>query len=82
LLDADSLAGENPTEIDLLVIEANAAAGGDSGCLVVKWIVEVFLTKRLRNVAAEMALHVLAYNLTRVMNILGKPSLIAAIRAA
>jgi transposase len=27
-----------------------------------------------------MALHVLAYNLTRVMNIVGKPSLIAAIR--
>ncbi|MGY3618112.1 hypothetical protein ACVJGD_004308 [Bradyrhizobium sp. USDA 10063] len=37
-----------------------------------------FLMKRLRNVAAEMALHVLAYNLTRVMNIVGKPSLIAA----
>jgi transposase len=29
-----------------------------------------------------MALHVLAYNLTRVMNIVGKPVLIAAIRAA
>jgi hypothetical protein len=29
-----------------------------------------------------MALHVLAYNLTRVLNIIGKPSLIAAIRAA
>jgi hypothetical protein len=41
-----------------------------------------FLMKRLRNVAAEMALHVLAYNLTRVMNIVGKPGLIAAIRAA
>lgn len=27
-------------------------------------------------------LHVLAYNLTRVMNIVGKPSLIAPIRAA
>jgi hypothetical protein len=40
-----------------------------------------FLMKRLRNVAAEMAVHVLAYNLTRVMNIVGKPSLIAAIRA-
>jgi hypothetical protein len=35
---------------------------------------------RLWTVAAEMALHVLAYNLTRVMNIVGKPSLIAAIR--
>jgi hypothetical protein len=30
-----------------------------------------FLTKRLPKVAAEMALHVLAYNLTRVMNIMG-----------
>ncbi len=40
-----------------------------------------FLMKRLGNVAAEMALHVLAYNLTRAMNIVGKPSLIAAIRA-
>ena len=40
-----------------------------------------FLMKRLPNVAAEMALHVLAYNLTRVMNILGKQELIEAIRA-
>lgn len=40
-----------------------------------------FLMKRLPNVAAEMALHVLAYNLTRVMNILGRPALVAAIRA-
>ena len=29
----------------------------------------------------EMALHVLAYNLTRVMNILGTKALMAAIRA-
>jgi transposase len=28
-----------------------------------------FLMKRLRNVASEVALHVLAYNLIRVMNI-------------
>jgi transposase len=41
-----------------------------------------FLMKRLPNVAAEMALHVLAYNLTRVMNIIGQPGLIAAIKAA
>jgi transposase/macrodomain Ter protein organizer (MatP/YcbG family) len=40
-----------------------------------------FLMKRLPNVAAEMALHVLAYNLTRVMNIVGRAALIAAIRA-
>jgi transposase len=37
--------------------------------------------KRLPKVATEMALHVLAYNLTRVMNIMGSQALMAAIRA-
>src|ERR1700756_1358800 len=40
-----------------------------------------FLMKTLPRVAAEMALHVLAYNLTRVMNIMGSRRLIAAMRA-
>jgi hypothetical protein len=40
-----------------------------------------FLMKTLPKVAAEMALSVLAYNLTRVINILGTGPLIAAIRA-
>jgi transposase len=40
-----------------------------------------FLMKTLPRVASEMALHVLAYNLTRVMNILGVGPLLAAIRA-
>jgi transposase len=40
-----------------------------------------FLMKRLPKVATEMALHVLAYNLTRVMNIIGVKPLIAAMRA-
>jgi ribosomal protein L14E/L6E/L27E len=40
-----------------------------------------FLMKRLPNVATEMALHVLAYNLTRVMNIVGVKPLLVAIRA-
>ncbi len=40
-----------------------------------------FLMKTLPHVAGEMALHVLAYNLTRVMNIIGTKPLIAAIRA-
>jgi hypothetical protein len=40
-----------------------------------------FLTKTLHKVAAEMALSVLAYNLTRVMNIVGVKSLTAAIAA-
>ena len=40
-----------------------------------------FLMKTLPKVATEMALHVLAYNLTRVMNIVGIKPLLAAIRA-
>jgi Transposase DDE domain len=40
-----------------------------------------FLMKRLPKVATEMALHVLAYNLTRVMNIIGVQPLLAAMRA-
>jgi transposase len=40
-----------------------------------------FLTRTLPKVAAEMALHVLAYNLTRAMNIVGVKPLMAAIRA-
>jgi hypothetical protein len=39
-----------------------------------------FLMKTLPRVAAEMALHVLAYNLTRVINIVGPGRLIAAIQ--
>jgi hypothetical protein len=37
-----------------------------------------FLTKTLPKVAAEMALSVLAHNLTRVMNIVGSKPLMAA----
>ena len=40
-----------------------------------------FLMKTLPRVAAEMALHVLAYNLTRIMNIMGVQPLLAAMRA-
>src|SRR6266550_79211 len=40
-----------------------------------------FLMKTLPKVATEMALHVLAYNLTRVMNVVGIKPLLAAIRA-
>jgi len=40
-----------------------------------------FLMRTLPRVAAEMALHVLAYNLTRVMNIIGIRPLMAAIKA-
>lgn len=40
-----------------------------------------FLTKQLKNVSTEMSLHVLAYNLKRMMSIVGSESLIDAIRA-
>jgi hypothetical protein len=39
-----------------------------------------FLMKTMPRVATEMALHVLAYNLTRVMNIMGVRPLMTAIR--
>jgi transposase len=39
-----------------------------------------FLMKTLPRVAGEMALHVLAYNLTRVMNLIGSKTLVAAIK--
>ena len=40
-----------------------------------------FLMRTLPRVASEIALHGLAYNLTRVMNIMGSRPLLAAIRA-
>ena len=40
-----------------------------------------FLTTTLKRVSTEMSLHVLAYNLKRVMNILGVKPLIRAIQA-
>jgi len=40
-----------------------------------------FLTRTLKHVSTEMSLHVLAYNLKRVMNILGVKPLLQAIQA-
>ena len=40
-----------------------------------------FLTKQLENVSSEMNLHVLAYNLKRMISIHGQDKLIAAITA-
>lgn len=40
-----------------------------------------FLTKTLPRVSTEMSLHVLAYNLKRMMNIFGIAGLLEAIRA-
>ena len=45
-----------------------------------RWMgAEHFLTKGLHNVGTEMSLHVLAYNLKRVMNILGVEGLVRAL---
>lgn len=40
-----------------------------------------FKMRRLKNVATEMALHMLACNMTRVINLMGIPAMIAAIKA-
>ena len=47
---------------------------------VIDAFVEALELVELGFVASEMALHVLAYNLTRVMNIMGVQPLLAAIR--
>jgi hypothetical protein len=44
------------------------------------WEQTHFLTRTLKRVSTEMSLHVLAYNLKRVIAILGVGPLIAAIR--
>jgi hypothetical protein len=41
-----------------------------------------FLTKALDRVSTEMGLHVLAYNLKRVIKILGMPALVEAMAVA
>ena len=40
-----------------------------------------FQMKRLKNVSTEMSLHVLAYNMKRVNNIIGTTALLGAIEA-
>src|SRR6195256_1340829 len=50
------------------------------GTLKMKMGATHFLMKRLPNVATEMALNVLSYNLTRVLNIVGVKPLLAAMR--
>jgi len=40
-----------------------------------------FLTRTLQRVSTEMSLHVLAYNMKRVMNLLGVAPLVEAMRA-
>ena len=40
-----------------------------------------FLTRTLGRVSTEMSLHVLAYNLKRVLNVLGSGALMAAMKA-
>jgi len=40
-----------------------------------------FLTKTLPRVSTEMSLHVLAYNLKRLMNLLGVPAVLQAVGA-
>ena len=41
-----------------------------------------FLMRRLRNVRTEMALNVLAYNIKRMISMLGLPRLMAELRSA
>jgi hypothetical protein len=66
------------TEHHLIVTHEVTNTGSDRSQLAMG--ATHFLMKRLPQFATEMALHVLAYNLTRVMNILGVKPLIAAMQ--
>src|SRR5271155_4172006 len=80
--DRQTAAGEEPSETVLLTkTRLRETVEHPFATLKMRMGATHFLMKRLRNVATEMALHVLAYNLTRVMNIVGIKPLLAAIRA-
>jgi hypothetical protein len=68
------------TNFHLRTIDAIFALIFRSALTRVRSLVSAAQVTRPR-VASEMALHVLAYNLTRVMNIMGIQPLMAAIRA-
>jgi hypothetical protein len=54
LFDADALAGEDDAEIDLLPIEADAAACGHGDDFVVEWIKTCQLLPDLRRAPARL----------------------------
>ena len=84
-------AGEKVAKATLIAVEIVRKNPDQIGFAVNprRWVVAIkarmgathFLMKTLPRVASEMALHVLAYNLTRVMNIMGIQPLVAAMRA-
>ena len=67
--------------IELIAAEATRPVEPPFGTIKARMGATHFLMKTLPRVASEMALHVLAYNLTRVMNIIGVKPLLATIRA-
>ena len=69
------------TALDRTTALASAAIEHAFGTIKARMGATHFLMKTLPRVASEMALRVLAYNLTRVMNIMGIRPLMAAMRA-
>jgi transposase len=68
---------QNPTMMQLRKQTVEHAFG-----TIKSWMgMHHFKTKTLKRVSTEMSLHVLAYNLTRMINIMGVKPLIAAIEA-
>jgi transposase len=68
---------ENPTMMQLRKQTVEHPFG-----TIKSWMgIHHFKTKTLKRVSTEMSLHVLAYNLTRMINIMGVKPLIAAIEA-
>jgi hypothetical protein len=73
VLGIESHSRKDGFEVRVFASNPGDEIGGSGGLAV--------LRRTLPRVASEMALHVLAYNLTRVMNIIGVQPLITAIRA-
>ena len=63
-----------PARVRLLLLGAGALA------VAFAMLMSYFLTRTLGRVSTEMSLHVLAYNLKRMMKIMGTGPLIAAMR--
>ena len=77
LEDHEQRMNENPTMMQLRKQTAEHAFG-----TIKSWMgMSHFKTKTLKRVSTEMSLHVLAYNLTRMINMMGVKSLIRAIEA-
>ena len=75
------MTGRNQSERLVAIVRCAQTVEYPFGTIKARMGATHFLLKTLPKVASEMALSVLAYNLTRVLNIVGIKPLMAALRA-